>query len=41
MSGPVQDFDRAVWIGPDSPEKISDGPVRLMKLPDRCISGSR
>ena len=24
-SGPVQDFDRAVWTGQDRPEKINDG----------------
>ena len=39
-SGPVEDFDRAVWTGPDRPEKINDGPVRFIKLPDRCTSDS-
>ena len=28
-SGPVADFDRAVWTGPDRPEKINDRPVRF------------
>ena len=37
-SGPVQNFDRAVWTGPDRQEKIKDGPVRSMKLPHRCNS---
>ena len=38
-SGSVQDFDRAVWTGPDRLEKINDGPVRFMKLPDAASLG--
>ena len=31
--GPVRDFYRAVWTGPDRPEKINDGPVHEIAGP--------